>query len=261
MTSASYDGAAAGWAHGATLVYAPIAALLVERAPIGLAGSRVLDVGAGTGVCTGPLHSAGVSQQIAADLSYGMLAWQRNSRPPGVVCDVRYLPFRPGQFDAVVASFVLNHVTDPVAALITVARTLRPGGAVLATVYANSSHSANRDTVDEIARAHGWEAPAWYRELKTNATPLLGAASSMRSAATDAALIDIDATEEQVDVHVTEPEALVEYRFGQAQFAAWLAGLEPDKRTAVRHAAVAAIAETMEPYRPRVVFLTARTAS
>jgi ubiquinone/menaquinone biosynthesis C-methylase UbiE len=261
MTGVSYDGAAAGWAHGATLVYAPIAALLVARAPIGLAGTQVLDVGAGTGVCIGPLRSAGVSRLVAADLSYDMLAWQRTSRPPSVVCDVRYLPFLSGQFDAVVASFVLNHVTDPVAALVAVARTLRPGGAVLAAVYANSSQSANRDTVDEIARVHGWGPPAWYREIKANATPLLGTATSMRSAATDAALIDVQANEEPVDVHVTEPEALVDYRFGQAQFAAWLAGLEPDQRGAARRAAIAAITDTMEPYRPRVVFLAARTAS
>ena len=137
---------------------------------------------------------------------------------------------------------------------------MRPGGAVLATVYANSSHSANRDTVDEIARAHGWAPPAWYAELKANAAPLLGASAPMSAAAAAAALVDIEVDEEPVDVGLTEPGALVDYRFGQAHFAEWLAGLSPDERAAVRTAAIHAIDGAMEPYRPRVVFLTARTA-
>ena len=182
MTADSYRGAAVGWAQGATLVYAPIAALLVQRAPIALTGARVLDVGAGTGVCETPLRAAGATAIVGADMSYDMLAWHRATRPPAVASDVMHLPFRDGSFDAVVASFVLNHLTDPVHGLLEVVRTMRRGGAVLATVYANSSHSANRDIVDDVARAHGWTPPAWYRELKANAAPLLGAAGPMRAA-------------------------------------------------------------------------------
>lgn len=260
MTADSYRGAAVGWAQGATLVYAPIAARLVQRAPVALTDARVLDVGAGTGVCETPLRAAGATAIVGADMSYDMLAWHRATRPPAVASDVMHLPFRDGSFDAVVASFVLNHLTDPVHGLLEVVRTMRRGGAVLATVYANSSRSANRDVVDDVARSHGWMPPAWYRELKANAAPLLGAAGPMRAAAAAAALVDIDVHEESVDVHVTKPEALVDYRFGQAQFADWLAGLDPVERTTARGAATAAIAATMEPYRPRVVFLAARTA-
>ena len=48
-------------------------------------------------------------------------------------------------------SFVLNHIDDPVGGLGELVRTLRPGGGVLATVFANSSQSANRDAVDQVA--------------------------------------------------------------------------------------------------------------
>ncbi len=155
---------------------------------------------------------------------------------------------------------MLNHLTDPVGGFAELSRVVRPGGAVLATVYANSSHSASRDTVDEIARAHGWAPPAWYAELEATAAPLLGASTPMSTAAAAAALVDVQVDEEPVDVGLTEPEALVDYRFGQAHFAEWLARLRPDARVQARAAAVRAIDGAMEPYRPCVVFLTARTA-
>ncbi len=259
MNQDHYRGAAMGWAQGATLTYAPIAALLIARTPIQLMGARVLDVGAGTGVCEAPLRAAGAATVIAADLSHDMLAWNRAARPPAVVADVMRLPFPDAVFEVVVASFVLNHLTDPVGGLAELARVTRPGGAVLATVYANSSHSGNRDTVDEIARTHGWEPPMWYAELKATATALLGTSSSMSAAAAAASLIDIKVDEEPVDVGITEPQALVDYRFGQAHFAEWLAQFSLDERSALRTAAVHAIEGTMEPFRPRVVFLTART--
>jgi hypothetical protein len=80
----------------------------------------------------------------------------------------------------------------------------------------------------------------------------------MSTAAAAAGLIDIKVDEESVDVGLTEPQALVDYRFGQAHFAEWLAEFSLDERAAVRTAAVQAIESAMEPYRPRVVFLAAR---
>ena len=48
---------------------------------------------------------------------------------------------RDDAVDNVVAAFVLNHLSDPMPALRELTRVTRPGGAVLATVYAASSRS------------------------------------------------------------------------------------------------------------------------
>jgi hypothetical protein len=56
---------------------------------------------------------------------------------------------------------------------------------------------------------------------------------------------------------VTEPEQLVDYRFGQAQFAAWLDGIGDTRGGEIRRRAADAVRPIMRPYRPIVVFLAA----
>ncbi len=48
--------------------------------------------------------------------------------------DIHRLPFGPGEVDAIVCTGVLEHITDPAAAVAEFRRVLRPGGAVLCTV-------------------------------------------------------------------------------------------------------------------------------
>jgi SAM-dependent methyltransferase len=261
MTEDFYRGAAGAWADGATLVYAPLATQLVARTPVPLSGLRVLDVGAGTGVAERPLRDARVAAMVAVDRSPDMLAFDRGHRPAAVVADVMQLPLRGGSFDAITASFVLNHLADPVGAFFELARVLRGGGVILASVFANSSTSVARDRIDEVAHDHGWSPPAWYLDLKERVIPLLGAPGPMARAAAAAGLVDIDVEETAVDIGLTDPAHLVRYRYGQAQFGDWLQSLGSGGRRAAYAAAVRALGRDMEPYRPRIVFLTARTAA
>jgi ubiquinone/menaquinone biosynthesis C-methylase UbiE len=251
-----YAGAGRRWALGASLVYGPIAAELIAMSPNRLAGRRVLDAGAGTGAATAALAVAG-AHPIAMDLSFDMLAWNAMSRPACAVADICALPLADGCVDDVVAAFVLNHLVDPGLGFGEMVRVTRPGGAVLAAVFSIASRSAARDQIDDVAAAAGWRPPGWYLDMKATAVPLLGSAVAMTSAAAIAGLIDPVVVERAVDVGITRPEQLVEYRFGQAQFAVWLDQIGPTGVEDVRARAIDVIRPVMQPYQPIVVFLAA----
>jgi len=244
------------WARGAELVYGPIAAALVASSPHSLSGRTVLDAGAGTGAASAALHRR-QARTLAVDLSPGMLAWHAASRPPCAVADIRALPLRTGSVDDAIAAFVLNHLTDPAAALAELARVTRPAGAVLAAVFGNESHSEARDRIDAAALAAGWQVPDWYRELKTAATPILGTAAAMAATARAARLTAVHAEERPVDVGVTQPRQLVRYRLSNPAFAAWLDAMGPRRARRFASQAEEAAATAMAPFRPAVVFLRA----
>jgi ubiquinone/menaquinone biosynthesis C-methylase UbiE len=252
-----YAAAAARWDAGAMRVYGPLAAALLDAGGCPLAGRRVLDAGAGTGAVSAELVRRG-AHPVACDLSVRMLAWRVQMRPPGVVSDVRALPFVDAAFDASAAAFVLNHLTDPDAGLGELVRVTRPGGGVLASVFGANRRSRARDRVDDVARAAGWEPPDWYVEAHRAAVPLLGSATAMAAAARRAGMTRVEVDERPVDVCVTEPDHLVDYRLGHVAFATWLNAIGPDAAARVRRSAIAALGPVMQPYRPVVVFLSGR---
>jgi SAM-dependent methyltransferase len=247
------------WAQGAELVYRPIAAALVATSPHPLTGRLVLDAGAGTGAVSAALRHR-QARTLAMDLSPAMLAWHAAARPPCAAADIRALPLRAGSVDDSVAAFVLNHLTEPGTGLGELARVTRPGGAVLAAVFATDSHNEARDRIDAAALGAGWQVPAWYQDMKTAAIPLLGTASAMAATARAAGLADVHTAEQAVDVGITTPAQLVRYRLGHPIFAAWLDRIGPERATAFATRAEQA-AGGMEPYRPSVVFLRALAAT
>jgi SAM-dependent methyltransferase len=192
------------------------------------------------------------------DFSFDMLAWNRTNRPPAAVADVCALPLADEAVDDSVAAFVLNHLIQPAAGFTELIRVTRPGGAVLAGVFANASRSEARDRVDDTAVEAGWQAPEWYRVLKAKAAPVLGTAGDMAAAAHAAGLHDVTVDERAVDVGMTEPEELVAYRFGQAQFTDWLDHIGAERAAQVKEHAADSARPIMRPYRPVVVFLSSR---
>ncbi len=116
----------------------------------GVAGSRagslrILDYGCGTGGNTPAYASFGAVVGIEPDPAAVRLARERGGaqycRTSGTE-----LPFRRAVFDAVVASDVLEHIEDDLAAVSEIARVLRPGGAAIISVPAHqwlfSEHDA-----------------------------------------------------------------------------------------------------------------------
>lgn len=102
------------------------------------AGDRVVDVGCGPGVLTGPLvERCGASSVCAVDPSASFTAAARDRFPDVDVRDAaaESLPFEDGTFDAALAQLVVNFMADPVAGLREMGRVTRSGGTVAASVW------------------------------------------------------------------------------------------------------------------------------
>lgn len=105
---------------------------LLERIP---AGSRVLDVGCGSGHLTAELMAAGhLVTAVDPDPEMVALAASR-SRADVQAAGLPDLPFADGSFEVVLANFVLNHVDDPRAAARGLSSVLAPGGRLAATIW------------------------------------------------------------------------------------------------------------------------------
>jgi ubiquinone/menaquinone biosynthesis C-methylase UbiE len=124
------------------VIFAPYARELAARAARGLEGTRVLEVACGTGVATRALLAAlpPSCSITATDLNQAMVdRAQRVTRAAANVtwraADAMELPFADGGFDAVVCQFGLMFVPDRARALGEMARVLRPGGALHASVW------------------------------------------------------------------------------------------------------------------------------
>ena len=132
--AASYDHLVAPY-----LMTAPAKDLV---ASLGLpVGGLVLDVGCGSGAATIP--AAGVvgpgGRVIALDPSVEMLRLlQRKGGYALVAAEAPGLPFPAGLFDAVLANFVLAHVSSYRLALADMVRVLQPGGRLGATAWADA---------------------------------------------------------------------------------------------------------------------------
>ncbi len=101
--------------------------------------AQVLELGCGGGELLGHLERQ-VRLAVGVDLSpQGLRLARRAERVSALGARVEALPFRDGTFDAVVAQHLVEHLPEPIEAMLEWSRVMRPG-AVLALVTPNAAY-------------------------------------------------------------------------------------------------------------------------
>lgn len=98
--------------------------------PAELAGRDILEVGAGSAMCSRWLAARG-ARPIAFDISIAMLRHGQNHSPaiPSIQADAQAIPFVAGSFDIAFSAYgAVPFVADSSGVMAEVARVLRPGG-------------------------------------------------------------------------------------------------------------------------------------
>jgi SAM-dependent methyltransferase len=145
-----YDGAAAKGAFDAAL------AAVAEAQP-----RRVLEVGCGWGEFAVRIRDELGAVVVATDLSARMVELSAERGLDARVADVEKLPFEDGEFDCVVANWMLYHVPDLDRGLAEIARVLLPGGRLVA---GTSSHEHLVELWSLVGRNRASEPPRFFAE-------------------------------------------------------------------------------------------------
>jgi SAM-dependent methyltransferase len=245
----AYDASATAWAQGPASAYDVMADLLLATAVVQVRGTRVLDIGTGTGAAARAARRAGADWVVGVDVALGMLrvgsGWGST-----VVADASRLPFADGGFDLVVAACCLGHLADPLAALIE-ARRLAP--AIVASAFLSGWTHPAKSLVDEIASRHGFTVPEWYVRLKTDSEPEVDDPVKLEALGVAAGFRCVEVAEHPVDVGVHSPSELVSWRLGMAHLAPFVASLPANRREDLRQECEAALAGSPPLIVPLVV--------
>jgi malonyl-CoA O-methyltransferase len=119
-----------------------VADTLLEKLPALDAGSTVLDLGCGTGYCTGQLQAQYPHcTLLALDLAEPMLHQARDQHSSSnLLCaDAMSLPLRDGCVDLIVSSLTIQWCSDYPRLFGELQRVLRPGGKVLLSTFGPQS--------------------------------------------------------------------------------------------------------------------------
>src|SRR5439155_17076687 len=129
------------WAELAEAHNRPLFEAVLDAAGAG-PGTRLLDVGCGTGL-TLVLAADRGAVPSGADISPGLLAIARDRLPRAGLheADMESLPFVDASFDAVTGVNAFQFAGDPRRALREAARVTRPGGHVVASLFAAPERS------------------------------------------------------------------------------------------------------------------------
>ncbi|HUR60742.1 MAG TPA: methyltransferase domain-containing protein [Candidatus Thermoplasmatota archaeon] len=132
---------------------------LYARAGLGQA-RIVLDVGCGSGAVTADLQEACGGRVVAVDVDASMARRTREAAPSAAVlrADGHRLPLRDGSVDAAACNLTLMWARDPVALVAEMARVVRPGGTVLASMepdYGGKVHHPENPLIDLVFQGEG----------------------------------------------------------------------------------------------------------
>jgi SAM-dependent methyltransferase len=170
--AAVYDGIAVQYQ------FAPPARDLVGIAEI-QKGSRVLDVGTGTGAVADAAKSVvgPTGTIVAVDASWQMIRLSRNATENLIVAAVPHLPLRDDTFDAVIAGFAVSHFKNYPEGLAEMVRVCRPGGRLGMTAWGTEPNPAatlwtetagrylpSQQLTDAFLQHIPWD--AWFAESK-----------------------------------------------------------------------------------------------
>ncbi|MBB4948040.1 SAM-dependent methyltransferase [Kitasatospora gansuensis] len=154
------DGVPAAYRRGFAGLCAGAVPALLDRVAAG-PGLRLLDVGTGTGTVAAVALARGAAvTAVDAEPQMVKSASERLPEVPVSHALLPELPFADGEFDAVAANFVVNHVADPVAALAELRRVVRPGGRGAVTLWPATGNHA-MDLFGEVLDAVAVERPAF----------------------------------------------------------------------------------------------------
>ncbi len=155
------------WRRAATQIIAP--------AP----GMKILDLAAGPGSSSEPLHKAGATV-FSTDFSEGMLAQGRKSRPylNFSKADALNLPFEAESFDLTTISFGLRNTVDYAKALAEALRVTKAGGRIVVVEFSHPTWAPFRSLyLGYLMRA----LPAIARKTASNPDAYIYLAESIRA--------------------------------------------------------------------------------
>ena len=211
----------------------PLTPLFADLAGVG-AGRRVLrvlDVGCGPGALTAELIARlGAAAVTAVDPSESFAAAVHERHPEIEVhsAPAEHLPFGDAAFDACLAQLVVHFMADPLAGLREMARVTRPGGVVAACVWDHGEGSGPLSAFWSVARA--LDSGAAGEGLLPGSRR-----GELARLLAEAGLADV--VETALAVEVTHPgfaEWWDPYTLGVGPAGAYVAGLAPDRRDALR---------------------------
>jgi demethylmenaquinone methyltransferase/2-methoxy-6-polyprenyl-1,4-benzoquinol methylase len=160
---------------GRTKAWRKAATKIIAPAP----GMQILDVAAGPGSSSEPLHKAGATV-FATDFSEGMLAVGRKSRPylNFSKADALNLPFEDNRFDVVTISYGLRNTVDYPKALAEARRVTKLGGRMVVVEFSHPTWRPFRTIYTEYLMK---ALPAIARKTSSNPDAYIYLAESIRA--------------------------------------------------------------------------------